>query len=52
VRKHCDAFLTAHCSKLNGGFSWVVIPRGPIGADILLPAYLINLSSTLGDESL
>jgi hypothetical protein len=34
----CCAFLTAHCSKFNGGFSWVVIPLGPIGTDILLPA--------------
>ena len=33
--KHCDGFLTAHRSKLNGGFSWVDIP-GPIDADILL----------------
>lgn len=33
--KHCDGFLTAHRSKLNGGFSWVAIPD-PIDPDILL----------------
>jgi len=27
MTKHCDAFLTAHRSKLNGGFSSVDHPR-------------------------